>query len=970
MKERSNIVAASWLRLAARCAALAIFLVLCSHRAFGLALSDIPPTIGLTVTRIVNVQDFEAAITVDKTGNVYVAANSHNGSDGDFLTIKLNADGNVQWTAVHDTGSFDRARGIAVDHFGNVYVTGETLVGQFFSILTLKYDSNGSLIWSVTFDESKHDMAYGVTFHPPNNVYVNGESQIGVKKFIRTIKYDSDGRLEWTTTNDGGGIGFGRGVGTDGKGNVYVTGKSLSDVNWDFRTIKYQPDGNLIWSVSFNGSSIEGAEAVVVNKAGNVYVCGNTDNGSDQDIRVIKYDSNGTVIWTAVFDSGVDELGHSIAVSKSGNVYVTGQKIIGTNSFFLTLKYDSQGTLIWTTTDSGSVGDIRVPGGQGVAVNDLGHVYVVGYVDGPGEGSKLRIVKYVFPTGLVKSLGLEAPQATPSDIAFSLTVTAKDQFGNAVTNYHGTVAFTSTDPLAQLPADFKFTKADAGIHVFSATLATGGDQTVTVQDVTSAFGPSAQSTIEVLVLESEFVVIPGASVYRDIDFFGPQVGWVVGSDDTLGPFKEPFTLRFDGSTWTRIDGVPAVSGCVAPIPAAVGLSSPDIGFMAAQGICGRDSIPHWFQYELSGQTWLGPLEDEVDAGPGGLTMVSQQDGWQAVCLIFFFQRPEEEKFCGIFRFDGSNFVFFDFLFFGTFEFPSVFEKIRFVREQPAEGWAVDNNGDLFRFIEGDTWRGFLQSSMLGLWMNAPDDVWACGFNGTILKFDGTAWGSFPTPPEVADADLNAVSFFDPNHGVAVGGRDPSSLKEEPVILSFTGQWNSILVTPPSNLTDVRLTGVRMIAQDEAWAIGAATDLDTSQTIPILLRIRLPGSHGAEGFPPVTAQPLEAPGPLSITALRAAVDSSGDGNVTLRFGVTESCEATLTVLDSTMRPVRKFTLSAVAGENEVVWDGREEGGDLVLPGWYLARLEVRNKHGTAIEGEKFLLVLPKAVVELATQESGP
>src|SRR5262249_50049659 len=57
-----------------------------------------------------------------------------------------------------------------------------------------------------------------------------------------------------------------------------------------------------------------------------------------------------------------------------------------------------------------------------------------------------------------------------------------DPFGNIDTGYTGTVTFTSSDPLAGLPAPFTFGPGDAGVHVFSGTLTTAGNQTLLVSD--------------------------------------------------------------------------------------------------------------------------------------------------------------------------------------------------------------------------------------------------------------------------------------------------------------------------------------------------------------------------------------------------------------------------------------------------------------------------------------------------------
>ena len=82
--------------------------------------------------------------------------------------------------------------------------------------------------------------------------------------------------------------------------------------------------------------------------------------------------------------------------------------------------------------------------------------------------------------GVVSGLALSGlPNPYPGGTAEKITVTARDAFGNTVTGYRGTVHFTSSDPKAVLPANYTFTSADAGVHVFSVTLKTFG---ATVRD--------------------------------------------------------------------------------------------------------------------------------------------------------------------------------------------------------------------------------------------------------------------------------------------------------------------------------------------------------------------------------------------------------------------------------------------------------------------------------------------------------
>ena len=85
------------------------------------------------------------------------------------------------------------------------------------------------------------------------------------------------------------------------------------------------------------------------------------------------------------------------------------------------------------------------------------------------------------------------------DASSNVTVTALDQFGNVATGYTGTVAFTSSDGAAALPANYTFTGPDGGIHVFAGgvTLATVGEHSVTATDVAVGTITGSQTAITV-----------------------------------------------------------------------------------------------------------------------------------------------------------------------------------------------------------------------------------------------------------------------------------------------------------------------------------------------------------------------------------------------------------------------------------------------------------------------------------------
>jgi hypothetical protein len=79
-------------------------------------------------------------------------------------------------------------------------------------------------------------------------------------------------------------------------------------------------------------------------------------------------------------------------------------------------------------------------------------------------------------------LVITAPANVSIGVAFSVTVTALDAYGNIATGYLGTIHFTSSDHKAILPSDYTFVAADAGVQTFMVTFKSSGTQTLTATD--------------------------------------------------------------------------------------------------------------------------------------------------------------------------------------------------------------------------------------------------------------------------------------------------------------------------------------------------------------------------------------------------------------------------------------------------------------------------------------------------------
>jgi hypothetical protein len=152
-------------------------------------------------------------------------------------------------------------------------------------------------------------------------------------------------------------------------------------------------------------------------------------------------------------------------------------------------------------------------------------------------------------TGPAASLrfNLTSPSFAPQQ-AFDLTVRIVDSLGNPARSYTGTVAFSSSDGQATLPAGYTFTTADQGVHTFHGLiLRTPGTQTITVQD---------QVNSQLSITQSVYV----KGVVKFTDGVGSKNG-LIHYDSSHFRLQQKLTLVFNGKQpvygpfWVVLDGL-------------------------------------------------------------------------------------------------------------------------------------------------------------------------------------------------------------------------------------------------------------------------------------------------------------------------------------------------------------------------------------------------------------------------------
>jgi hypothetical protein len=134
------------------------------------------------------------------------------------------------------------------------------------------------------------------------------------------------------------------------------------------------------------------------------------------------------------------------------------------------------------------------------------------------KGTQSGIVVQPAAAATLTVSGIPSPYVAGD--AHSLAVTAHDAFGNRATGYRGTIHFSSSDAKSAVPANYTFTAADGGMHIFSHSLAkplilkTAGTQSVTATDTVTASIHGAQTGISVTAAALSKLVVSGMTTPR------------------------------------------------------------------------------------------------------------------------------------------------------------------------------------------------------------------------------------------------------------------------------------------------------------------------------------------------------------------------------------------------------------------------------------------------------------------------
>lgn len=339
-----------------------------------------------------NGQGGASCIALGGSGNIYLfGSQPMSNVFNDIILVKysqpITADTCfVKTYSCTSTGNFSFSE-LRTDASGNVYSVGTCVAGGNYNFLTVKYNNSGTLQWAQTLDSTSFDFASSLDVDAAGNVLVCGT----VSGAPATIKYNSSGTRQWFKVM--GSAGSPSRIRTDGSGNVYVTGNFSSA--GDIYVVKYDASGNQIWLQTWNGpaNNADYSRDMVIDLLGNVLILGDTKDPGPLFINnfvTLKYNSAGVFQWAQTYNR-YSEAAISLTIDKANNIIVTGKSSPSSGALddIATVKYNPSGVQQWAQIYNGPANNFDYP--FGIAADTLGNIVVAGTSQSSPLGTAITI---------------------------------------------------------------------------------------------------------------------------------------------------------------------------------------------------------------------------------------------------------------------------------------------------------------------------------------------------------------------------------------------------------------------------------------------------------------------------------------------------------------------------------------------------------------------------------------------------
>ncbi len=260
---------------------------------------------------------------------------SFGAGENDIYVVKLDAYGNLQWTKTIGGKKEDVGFSLIQTSDGGYAITGYTKsfgAGED-DVYVVKLDANGNLQWTKTIGGPASEAGFSLIQTSDGGYIIAGlTSSFGAGNGdVYVVKLDANGNLQWTKTIGGPASEAGFSLIQTSDGGYAIAGytQSFGAGEWDVYVVKLNANGNLQWAKT-TGTKNEyfSKSSLIQTSDGGYAITGHTESfgAGEWDVYVVKLDKNGhaccAVSQTSRVGSG-GRLGSATPSIGSGGIFTS-----------------------------------------------------------------------------------------------------------------------------------------------------------------------------------------------------------------------------------------------------------------------------------------------------------------------------------------------------------------------------------------------------------------------------------------------------------------------------------------------------------------------------------------------------------------------------------------------------------------------------------------------------------------------
>ena len=291
---------------------------------------------------------FYKVINTADGGFAFCGYSTNNGAgNDDVYYLKMDANGNIEWSNYWGGAGKDRAQDIIQTLDGGYAITGysSSPPAGYFDAFVLRINSTGDTLWSKYYGGGGFEDANSIVLLPDNGFILGGQ-------------------------------------GTNGSNGL------------DLSLVRVNSIGDTLWTKKFGTTATDNIEQVIRLADGSFVLTGGTDGPGfgGNDGLLVKVDSGGSVIWSKIYGGNSQDDFHQVYQTSDGSFVMSGtSRSSGAAEPNIWLqKTNSSGDSTWSQTYGG---DNHDHGYSGVQTLDGGYI-VVGYTSSFGfNGEEAYVIK-------------------------------------------------------------------------------------------------------------------------------------------------------------------------------------------------------------------------------------------------------------------------------------------------------------------------------------------------------------------------------------------------------------------------------------------------------------------------------------------------------------------------------------------------------------------------------------------------